>query len=256
MSPFYDAECAAIRRLIDLIHPASVFVYLQEGRTSVDLERLMRIGESGSAAVRFVPCRSAADEHVYLHAKAYLARTATRDICLSGSPNCSVAALMMASPVGNTELGSLATLPRGELDDLFEGLKLGTATERLQDFEVVAPELFEENPSQSMPKLTGCAAESDELVLEFDRALDGFGLQEVRLRDQPVDAEVLTAAGSSVRLRVRPAMPVLDKPTVLTLVFTIRESELLSQSLFLCNLGSLAALSRRCLLYTSPSPRD
>lgn len=117
-TPFHDPHCAALQRLVDVLQPDSVRVLVQRDRCSVDPGRLATVlaGSAGSAH----EIAAFDDDTAYLHAKILHVRTPTRDVCLTGSANCSMVALWTRHPAANLELGNLAVGPRGTFDSLFD----------------------------------------------------------------------------------------------------------------------------------------
>jgi len=117
-APFFDRDCVALARLARELAPKHVRVLLQHKRASVDPKRLERVlaeinGEAYSIA-------ATGDLDAYLHAKIIVARTRTRAVCLTGSANCSVAALWLTPPHGNVEVGNLLSGELGMVDHLFD----------------------------------------------------------------------------------------------------------------------------------------
>ncbi len=119
VAPFHDERCAALERLIAEVKPARVRVLVQPGRCSVDPIELQRVLDATSGSAHSI---TAAGDHelAYLHAKVFLAKTATRAVCLVGSANCSQVALWLDQPRANVEIGSLLTGPPSAFDHLFE----------------------------------------------------------------------------------------------------------------------------------------
>lgn len=106
VSPFYDEECRALSQLLEALRPKQATLLVQRGRTSVSPPALSRVlDESPSPCKVYFVRRPTGDP--YVHAKLYLLKTATRAICLQGSPNLSQVAMLLSYPHGNVELACL-----------------------------------------------------------------------------------------------------------------------------------------------------
>lgn len=116
-TPFHDPKCAALRRLVDQLHPKRLRVLVQRDRCSVDPDHLTAVLAAAKGTAHSIAAFG--DETAYLHAKIIHVRTTTRDICLTGSANCSMVALWNRNPAANIELGNLAEGAIGTFDDLF-----------------------------------------------------------------------------------------------------------------------------------------
>src|SRR5690606_25559845 len=86
MSPFYDAECKALGQLLSRLKPRQATLLVQPGRTSVASAALRSVLHDTSTRCEVRTIRRNTDS-TYLHAKCYLVKTATRAVCLQGSPN-------------------------------------------------------------------------------------------------------------------------------------------------------------------------
>lgn len=123
MAPFYDRKVTALHQLRTRLKPALTTVIVQERCTSVDANRLaIELSGGGQAAVRAAvgPTQS-----TRLHAKIFIARTEARDVCMTGSPNCSTVALFDQQPAANIEMANLHVGPPRSFDGLLAGVTLG-----------------------------------------------------------------------------------------------------------------------------------
>lgn len=118
LSPFHDPACRALAELRNRLTPDRVRVLVQNGRCSVDPVALAKVLRAGKDVVQAVTAPGDLSS-TYLHAKIFLATTATRSICLIGSANCSQVALWRTFPAGNVEAASLLTGDVGAFDHLF-----------------------------------------------------------------------------------------------------------------------------------------
>lgn len=125
-APFFDAEARALRRLRDALGPMHTTVLVQPKRTSVDASALAgALHGGGSSSVHPV----SGPGEPYLHAKLFIARTATRSISLTGSANCSNVALFNDHPAANLELGNLIVGKPDEFDHLLSDITIGPASD-------------------------------------------------------------------------------------------------------------------------------
>lgn len=117
IAPFHDPGCAALDRLATSLRPKKLQVLVQEGACSVDPKRLAAVAKKHGADV-FTIAAAGDYKTAYLHAKVLLASTPTRDICLTGSANCSIVALWADQPDANIELANLTVGSRGSFGHL------------------------------------------------------------------------------------------------------------------------------------------
>ena len=106
LSPFYDSDIRQLIRTIQHLAPRRVSVYAcQDARVDGALLRTMRDDAHGTIELlRPLPPR-------FVHAKAVAAVFGERAWLLSGSPNCTEAALGLHGTVGNVECGTLIEAP-------------------------------------------------------------------------------------------------------------------------------------------------
>lgn len=119
IAPFHDPGCAALDRLATSLRPQKLRVLVQDGSCSVDPGRLAAVVKKHGAEV-FSITAAGDRKTAYLHAKVLLASTRTRDVCLTGSANCSIVALWADQPIANVELANLTVGPRGSLGYLVD----------------------------------------------------------------------------------------------------------------------------------------
>ncbi len=120
-APFYDHQCRALSELVARLSPTHLQVLLQEGRTSVDPDRLDRVLAAAPCEVQFHSVQ-AEESGTFLHAKFVLARCSEAAVCLQGSPNLSSPALLQSSPAGNIELANLLIGEHAAFDHLVSDL--------------------------------------------------------------------------------------------------------------------------------------
>lgn len=123
LAPFFDAEAGALRGLIDRLRPNLTTVLVQPGQTSVDPAALTKLA-AGSDVTLEVRGVTRPDD-AWIHAKVFVAQTASAALCLQGSANASIAALRRTDPDGNFEMVNLLRGPRDAFNDVFDGLHIG-----------------------------------------------------------------------------------------------------------------------------------
>ena len=123
LAPFFDEDARALSDLLDRLEPDLTTVLLQPGRTSVDPGALTRLAavSAGGFELRSV----SRPDDPWIHAKLFLVQTSTGAVCLQGSANASIAALLRKDPDGNFEMGNLLQGSRDAFDDVLAGLAIG-----------------------------------------------------------------------------------------------------------------------------------
>ena len=134
LAPFFDEHARALGELVDRLHPDLTTVLLQPGRTSVDPSALTKLAATTAGRMELRSVSRADDP--YIHAKLFLAQTSTHAICLQGSANASIAALLRTDPDGNFEMGNLLRGSRDAFDDVLDGLDIGDRVADAADLNV------------------------------------------------------------------------------------------------------------------------
>jgi hypothetical protein len=169
LAPFFDEKARALERLLETFNPGETHVLVQPGYCSVDRAALQRLMEKYPQRLFIRPFSHAINgTEIYTHAKYFLFKTNQRAVCLHGSPNCSQAALLLTSPLGNFEVANLVSGPRESFDDVLEKLNIGPAQTDLSALEIeyIRPEQVLDPLSQPT-LLTGLQVQGGELVLYF-----------------------------------------------------------------------------------------
>jgi hypothetical protein len=126
LSAFYDESVAALSRLLQSLNPGKCVIYVQPGvgGTSVDPEALNRalVDWGGDAEVRVYSTQGLKGK-AYCHAKMVIAKTATRSVCLQGSPNMSQMAMVLPASRGNFEMANLLEAGRDDFDYVWSELR-------------------------------------------------------------------------------------------------------------------------------------
>ncbi len=162
LAPYFDPALVALRTLIQRLKPRSIEVLVQPEFASIDARTLERLASEFGIKVRPVD-----RQKTRLHAKFYLLRLESRDVLLSGSANCTSAALLRTSADGNVEVANLVTGPRGAYSHLIDGVAVGA---QVTDVAGMPMSIQPSKPSQRGWHLLGCEIAENRLVLSLDGA--------------------------------------------------------------------------------------
>jgi hypothetical protein len=125
MSPFYDPGLRALKRLLDNFSPRLVKILVQRKTTSLDPQLLQKVIDGyKDGKIQVHAFHLLGDPTTYIHAKLYLVKTASREICLQGSPNLSQVAMLRAGDRANMEMANLFIGERDEFDGLLSTLDI------------------------------------------------------------------------------------------------------------------------------------
>lgn len=120
-APFHDADCAALRELIDVFAPKRVRLLLTDD-TSADAEAINRtLAAAPSTAIDRVQVRS--EPAAYIHAKWVHLIHRNSETLLTGSANLSRSALLWSAGKGNTEIAVISTGRKGAFNHLYDHLQ-------------------------------------------------------------------------------------------------------------------------------------
>jgi tetratricopeptide (TPR) repeat protein len=222
ITPFLDGSASAVEALINTFHPKELRLILQDGRASGDLSALRKLQLAGYPLTVW----TLNDTSRYMHAKIYLFQTQRHTHILTGSANCTQAALLASPPTGNVEIALLHTnADINAYHYLFEPLELHSSPTSLDDVTIrpIPPTL----PESQQPQLYIYDAELYEgrLSVVFEAA-PGIPLDDlqVRLTTFPVSHLNLSAPtreGKYFVGRVQVAealLSQLNRPVALTLL--------------------------------------
>lgn len=120
-APFHDADCTALRKLIDRFRPKRTRLLLT-GATSADPVSIQNVMEDApSPILERVQVRS--EPSAYIHAKWVHLIHGDSETLLTGSANLSRTALLRSAMNGNVELGVITHGGRGAFDSLYAHLE-------------------------------------------------------------------------------------------------------------------------------------
>lgn len=149
MAPFYDPKAISLQHLLEKLNPKEIGLLVQKGSTSVDPTALKQVIKTYPEKIKTHTFHIVENLNSNVHAKLYVAKTPTREICLQGSPNLSQVAMLRSGSSGNIELANLIVGERGYFDNLFNGIDIHPETQDIEALELAYLEP-EEKPTQSM----------------------------------------------------------------------------------------------------------
>jgi hypothetical protein len=135
LAPFFDPELAALRDLIARLRPGLTTVMVQRAQTSIDPDVLERLRHKAESALEVRPVERP-PQRPWVHAKLILARTSDAAVCLQGSANMSVAALLRTGMNANLEVVNLLRGERAAFDSVLDELDVGAVAGDLADMEL------------------------------------------------------------------------------------------------------------------------
>lgn len=187
VAPFLDKEAEALQQLHLRLRPNEMRLVLQDATVVGDAGALQQLFESG------VPLQlyRFPDSQRYLHAKAYLLETETRHYVLTGSPNCTRAALLSTAATGNIET---AALYDAETPDQLSYL----LADCLQDRNKVTLEQIRVRPISLLPTGNQTGTHDSSVFLHDVSVAKGYIYLQLTLRTLPAEAERLALSLSTV----------------------------------------------------------
>lgn len=103
VAPFLDQHATALSAFYDYFRPKTVQLVLQDYQAVGNTEALEKLLKSGNW-LKIHHFQQVNDEQRYLHAKIYIFETADAAYAVTGSANCSQAALLSSGTEGNIEI--------------------------------------------------------------------------------------------------------------------------------------------------------
>ncbi len=202
-APFYDKEAIALQHLITTFDPKQLTLLVQPGRTSVEPASLKRVlGQfRGRGLVR--PFATAPDTP-YVHAKIYLIKMADQALCLQGSPNMSVSAMLTADPVGNLEVANLLMGPRNTFDYLLERWDVGIPVQDLMELSLSYHDAPDDQPPTPTPswRLTSGEWSGTTLSLHFKGILPNLKGARLIVGTRPFPLDVVRREPSTIQVQL------------------------------------------------------
>jgi len=113
-APFFDADAAALEALVRRFAPRELHLYQAVGM-NVDGAKVRAMVERAGVSLRLFGF----DHDNFVHAKLFGVVLGNDGFLLSGSPNCSRAALLKTSDQGNAEVAIMVRLPAAALRSAF-----------------------------------------------------------------------------------------------------------------------------------------
>lgn len=239
MAPFFDIKAHAVEKIIDTFHPKSVNLVIQPKYVSLDPNALKRVGKKLNKKITIHPFETISQgQSSYVHAKLLLLKTASRAICLQGSPNCSQVAMLLPSPIGNIEVANLLTGKRQAFDGLFKNLDLQPTTTNISDLGVS----FHKTEAAASPNnqgwlLISASWRGDTMLLYFRG--EAPDLQNAKLKIGDLEFVITQAHkdNNEVQIKLPSNAQRLLSEYLVPIVVTIKRSK--SSPIFPCNLEML-----------------
>ena len=185
LAPFFDEDAQALSDLLDRLEPDLTTVLLQPGRTSVDPGALTRLAAASAGGFELRSVSRPNDP--WIHAKLFLVQTPTGAVCLQGSANASIAALVRKDPDGNFEMGNLLRGSRDAFDDVLAGLAIGEVVLDAADLDVAyQPPEDKDHLDEVGWQLTGAEWVGEILHVSYRGVLPATAGLELVVRGLPV----------------------------------------------------------------------
>jgi hypothetical protein len=242
LSPFYDAECRALDRLLEITRPKTLYVLLQRARTSLNPRALASVIEK-HALRSHVLYVSRGEDNPYLHAKLYLMKLENSSICLQGSPNLSWAAMVLTAGPGNLEIANLLDGPRDAIDHILNNLDI---EEVGQAIELLDLSLAGDRSSPITHEnwyLTGGEWLPGRLRLDFRGLLPDLDRSQLIIAEVPFDLVVVSQTSRELRLKVSAeADELLSDPVAVSINWDSHIGPHQTNSVFVANGHALTAL--------------
>ncbi|MCZ7665177.1 MAG: hypothetical protein M5U22_20620 [Thermoleophilia bacterium] len=245
LAAFYDEKVAALRRALALLNPDLCRVYLQPNQTSVDPDALRAVLDNweGKSQLILYSSEGAGRGDPYCHAKLLLARTATRSLCLQGSPNLSQVALLRVASQGNLEMANLLTGSPTDFDYIWTGLRLNEPTTHLLDAGLSyrsSPEV-EPTDERSAWHLRAAALDGLELTLYCSGPMASEAAACLLVGDKRFVCPVVSHVGHTLRVTVGEELrAILESPSALRVEWSDKTGGLgESNPIVACNIERL-----------------
>lgn len=201
LSPFYDLDAVALQTLLGALQPKKTVLLIQPDFVSLNPVIVQQVVDAYAGHVAIHPFARGGD-HRYVHAKCYLVKTATRAICLHGSPNLSRVAMLRTAQHGNVELANWLEGERNAFDYLFGDLEIGPPTSNVIDLVAEARTENEEAVTAGQWYLTRGELRERQLVLYFHGTLPDVSSAELSIAAYGFPLQDAVWATDQLRLRL------------------------------------------------------
>lgn len=166
LSPFYDKNCNALRKILNIFNPLKARLLIQDKHASIEisvLKNLMSELKGRLLVNKINPISSK-----YIHAKLYLFKLKDSSLLICGSPNLSMNAMFKEAPTGNIEIANVSMGKVEEFDDLLNLLNLGNDENDLDNFELkFISENTDKLETEKFTLLSG-SLEKNKIILYFN----------------------------------------------------------------------------------------
>lgn len=205
LSPFYDPGAVALRELLNTLQPAKTTLLVQVAHTSMDVAAVESVIKAFPGSVNVHACHRS-DDNSYIHAKLYLVKTATRAICLQGSPNLSQVAMTLTPSQGNIELANFLTGERDQFDHLLTALVLGPPIHLLTELALGLTEEDETAVTDASWYLVRSELQETRLILHYRGSLPALDGAEIVIGGQAFPLDVKASTLGYLELQLNPEM--------------------------------------------------
>lgn len=170
-APFHDADCAALRELIQSFTPKRVRLLLTDATSAEPKAIADVLAEAKSAIVEKVQVKT--ERAAYIHAKWVHLIHSDSETLLTGSANLSRSALLRDAGTGNIEIGVISSGGRGDFAHLYEQL-MATPVKDLSKLNISYQSgLNDDAEPVTHPVVLWSRIDGMSLTLVFDQALLG-----------------------------------------------------------------------------------
>lgn len=198
-APFHDADCAALRALIEQFQPKRTRLLLTDATSAdpVSIQNVMR--NAPGPVLERVQVKS--EPSAYIHAKWVHLIQGDSETLLTGSANLSRTALLRSAMNGNVELSVINHGERGAFDSLYSHLersKIGDPASLKISYQGAPPG---ERVEEQHPVLLWSRLDGARLTLAFDRSIpDGTSIVVEDHAGRPLEWTSTEIDGAQVRL--------------------------------------------------------
>ena len=247
LSPFYDEKAIALRYLLETLRPKKTFLLVQPGQTSIDLAALEKVLSeyAGQCHVHKFSIKGKSD--VYVHAKLFIVKTATHELCLQGSPNLTQVAMLRSGPQGNAEIANLLAGPPGHFKHLFSQLDIQPEVIDLDSLDLTYQGTEpKDNDNKIDFQLLGGEWKAKELTLRFRGGLPELEQTVLIIGEEDIAVCLEDCRENSITLKISDQVTDILKSSIPIRLQYLKDGEQVSTNpIFVCNRQALDNLIDR-----------
>lgn len=241
LSPFYDEKSVALQQLLEAFRPKKTFFLVQPGQTSIDLAALEKVVSNFPDHCHVHTVNLKENPSVYIHTKLYIAKTATRELCLQGSPNLTQVAMLRSGPQGNAEIANLLSGPPGHFKHLFSQLDIQPEVVDLDSLDL-AYQRPEPKDNQNLLEfqILGGEWKDTTLTLRFRGGLPELDQTALIIEEDDIPIALESCKENSITLKISEQVAdTLKSSTPIRLQYRKDSERVLTNPIFVCNRQSL-----------------